>query len=164
MVFLTLNCNIFVGLKCKLKKDDLPKYGMIPSRWKSCKSDQNWVSFIIPFDHYLSSCVWHNSLIKIDNRPIFYNFMVLWRSWKCHSFNERFDQVHFSSRVWRTLRYQFSCFSRRDICMKISKTIKYRLSSEQKQNLWRFSWTVLKNWEGNSVLSEVKKNGLMTAS
>ena len=72
MVFLTLNCNIFVGLKCKLKKDDLPKYGMIPSRWKSCKSDQNWVSFIIPFDHYLSSCVWHNSLIKIDNRPIFY--------------------------------------------------------------------------------------------
>ena len=27
---------------------------------------------VISIDHYLSSSLWHNSLIKVDNRPVFY--------------------------------------------------------------------------------------------
>ena len=59
-----------------LKQDDLPKYGF--SDLFTMEILQIWseVSFYhcmtSHFDQYLSSSLWHNSLIKIDNRLVFY--------------------------------------------------------------------------------------------
>ena len=58
-----------------LKQDDLTKYGF--SDLFTMEILQIWseVSFnpcVTSIDHFLSSSLWHNSLIKIDNRPVFY--------------------------------------------------------------------------------------------
>jgi len=48
-----------------LKQDDSPKYLQI---W----SEVGFNPCMTSIDHYLSSTLWHNSIIKIDKRPVFY--------------------------------------------------------------------------------------------
>ena len=102
-----------------LKQNDLPKYGLsdllimeILQIW----SEVSFNSCVTSIDHCLSSSLWHNSLIKIDNRSVFY------KSW----YAKGVEHVSFLSRVWKTFWHQikFSDFSRPYICIKISKTIK----------------------------------------
>jgi len=112
-----------------LKQDDLPKYGL--SYLFIMEILQIWseVSFnpcVTSIDHYLSSSLWHNSRIKIDNRPVFY------KSWYAkgvehvahlmkdsttflsyHEFEKRFG-----------IKSNFLTFQSSYICIKISKTIK----------------------------------------
>jgi len=58
------------------KQDDLPKYGfsdLIRMEILQIWSEVSFNHFMTShFDHYLSSSLWHNSLIKIDNRLVFY--------------------------------------------------------------------------------------------
>lgn len=76
--FLTMNCYILVGLpsvEANLKKDDLLKYGISDFFTKEILQICSEVSFnlcLILIDHYLSSSLWRNSLIKIDYRPVFF--------------------------------------------------------------------------------------------
>ena len=58
-----------------LKQDDLPKYGFsdlftleILQIW----SEASFNPCVTSIDYYLSSSLWHNSLINIDNIPVFY--------------------------------------------------------------------------------------------
>lgn len=75
--FLIMNCYILVGLpsvEANLKKDDLLKYGISDFFTKEILQICSEVSFnpcLISIDHYLSSSLWRNSLIKIDYRPVF---------------------------------------------------------------------------------------------
>ena len=58
-----------------LKQDDLPKYGfsdLFTMEILQIWSEVSFNPFVTSVDHYHSSSLWHNSLIKIDNRPVFY--------------------------------------------------------------------------------------------
>ena len=62
-----------------LKQDDLPKYGFsdlftieILQIWSEVQCHVSFNPCVTSIDHYLSSSLWHNSLIKVDNRPVFY--------------------------------------------------------------------------------------------
>ena len=58
-----------------LKQDDLPKYGfsdLVTLEILQIWSEVSCNPCVTSIDHYLSSSLWHNSLIKIDYRPVFY--------------------------------------------------------------------------------------------
>ena len=51
-----------------LRKEYYTSYTEILQIW----SEVSFNPCVTSVDHYLSSSLWHNSLIKIDNRPVFY--------------------------------------------------------------------------------------------
>lgn len=81
-----MNCYILVGLpsvEANLKKDDLLKYGISDFFTKEILQICSEVSFnpcLISIDHYLSSSLWRNSLIKIEYSPVFFLFYKSWYS------------------------------------------------------------------------------------
>ena len=57
-----------------LKQDNLPKYGfsnLLPMEILQIWSEVSFNPCVTSIDHYLSSSLWHNSLIKVGNRPVF---------------------------------------------------------------------------------------------
>ena len=74
-IFLTLNCNILVGLPSLEATSNRTTCQNTVFRISSLWKFWTEVSFnpcVTSIDHYLSSSLWHNSLIKVDNRPVFY--------------------------------------------------------------------------------------------
>ena len=62
-----------------LKQDDSPKYGFLDLFTMEISQIRSEVSFnpcVTSVDHYLLSSLWHNSLIKIDNRQVFLQIVV----------------------------------------------------------------------------------------
>jgi len=58
-----------------LKQDDLPKYGfsdLFITEILQIWSEVSFNPYVTSIDHYLSSSLWHNTLIEIDNRPVFH--------------------------------------------------------------------------------------------
>ena len=73
--FLTLNYNFLVGLPSSEATLNRTEYSF-PRDIFTIEILQIWseVSFnpcVTFINHFLSSSLWHNSLIKIDNRPVF---------------------------------------------------------------------------------------------
>ena len=154
-----------------LKQDDLPKYGFsdlfimeILQIW----SEVNFNPSVTSLDHYLSSSLWHNSLIKIDNRPIFY------KSWYAkgveHVAHLMKDSTTFEKRFG--IKSNFLAYQGLISALKSLKQLNKDFLIRNKkcevfheQFLERpTKWSTREFVSKNSVLPEVKKNGLKTAS
>ena len=109
---------------------------------------------VTSIDHYLSSSLWHNSLIKIDNRPVFF-----YKSWYAKgvtivahlmkdsttfiSYWHKFDKLLSVSNqiflLFKALRWYYSAFHK----IFNKRFLKFIWNSWSLLQTWRFHYVIV---------------------